>query len=504
MRNVRILSLALLLSACGTDTADRVARARSEIAGMELAAARVDLAAALAERGDDAELLRLLASVQLRLGDGDGAEATAARLERTGATGAELARMRAEAALLRGRAREALALLGNDATTGGWRVRAAALSAVGDGEGAFRALQSGLAAGSDPLLLRDMARFLIDAQDLDGAQRQVDALARMQDDGFDALMLSADIAARRGRYAQAHATLERAAKRYPRIPDPWIARADAYDREGKLDEAVAMTARAAALAPDDPRVTNLKVEFAAMKGDWETVRAALARQEATLDPLSANGLTYAEAMLRLGRPEQARAMFQRALTRSPNNPYSRLMLAEAHLATGNAVAALETVRPLAESLTAGPRELELAEKAARAANSGEADALAARLAAVRKSQVSALAAKGQAALVGEDWNGAIEAYGQLAQMGEDADVLKRLALALSHAGRVDEAIRAADRARTLRPGDPDMSYMAGYVRVAGGKDNATGLGLLRQATESAPDNLVFKRALARYSAAGGA
>lgn len=69
MRNVRILSLALLLSACGTDTADRVARARSEIAGMELAAARVDLAAALAERGDDAELLRLLASVQLRLGE---------------------------------------------------------------------------------------------------------------------------------------------------------------------------------------------------------------------------------------------------------------------------------------------------------------------------------------------------------------------------------------------------------------------------------------------------
>ncbi|MDT0507871.1 tetratricopeptide repeat protein [Novosphingobium sp. MMS21-SN21R] len=496
--------LALLLSACGEDSAARVARARAEIAAMELGAARVDLAAALVDIGDDAELLRLLADVQLRLGDGDGADATAARLERIGAKEPELARIRAEAALLRGHPDEALALLGADGSPTAWRIRAAARSALNDTDGALDALRRGAEAGADPLLLRDYARFLIDAQDYDGAARQAAALAQLQPVGFDALMLSADIAVRRGRMAEAHATLERAAKLFPRIPDPWIAHAIAYDIEGKLDEAIAMTARAAALAPDDARVTNLKVQFAGMKGDWEKVRSLLAKQEATLDPISANGLTYAEAMLRLGHPEQARALFQRALTRSPNNPYSRLMLAQAQLATGDGAAAYATVRPLSDSVLAGPRELELAEKAARAMGSPDADRLRLRLATARNSAAQGLTAKGQAALAREDWIAATDAYGQLAQLGDDADVLKRLAMALSHAGQAEQAMVAADRAKALRPDDPDTVYIAGYVRLAGGKDRMTGLALLRQACEAAPDNAMFRRSLARFSGPNGA
>lgn len=505
MRYVLTLApLALLLSACGEDSAAHIARARAEIAAMELGAARVDLAAALADKGDDAELLRLLAGVQLRLGDGDGADATAVRLERIGGKGPELARIRAEAALLRGHPDEALALLGADGSPTAWRIRAAANSALRDTDGALAALRRGAQAGADPLLLRDYARFLIDAQDYDGAARQVAALAQLQPGGFDALMLSADLAARRGRLAEAHATLERAAKQFPRISDPWIARATAYDIEGRLDEAIAMANRAASLAPDDARVTDLQVQFAGMKGDWEKVRSVLARQETTLDPVSANGLTYAEAMLRLGHPEQARALFQRALTRSPNNPYSRLMLAQAQLATGDGAAAYATVRTLSDSVMAGPRELELAEKAARAMGSPDADRLRLRFETARNSAAQRLTAKGQAALAREDWNAAAAAYGQLAQMGEDADVLKRLAMALSHAGRADQAMAAADRARALRPDDPDTAYMAGYVRLAGGKDRAAGLALLRQACEAAPDNAMFRRSLARFSGPNGA
>lgn len=503
MNKALILPLALLIASCGDDPAERIARARAEIAAMELGAARVDLAAALADKGDDVELLKLLAGVQLRLGDGDGAQASADRLERLGLKGAELARIKAEAALLRGHADEALALLGADDAPSAWRVRAAAKIALKDTQGGLEALKRGAAAGGDPLLLRDYARFLIDAQDLDDADRQVSALSRLQVDNFDALMLGADIAVRRGKLAEAHAMLERAAKRYPKVPDPWIARATAYDIEGKLDDALAMTGRAAAIAPDDPRVVDLKVQFAAMKGEWDQVRSALAKQESTLDPVSANGLTYAEAMLRTGHPEQARAMFQRALTRSPNNPYSRLMLAQAQLATGDAAAAYATVRPLSDSMLAGPRELELAEKAARAMGSADADTLRRRLASARNGKAADLNRKGQAALEREDWNGAIAAYGQLAQQGKDAEVLKRLAIALSHADRTDEAIAAADQARVLRPEDPDTTYMAGYVRAAGGKDRATGLALLKQASDADPGNALFKRSLARFSTAQG-
>jgi len=503
MKRTLILPLALLIASCGDDPADRIARARAEIAAMELGAARVDLAAALADKGDDVEVLKLLAGVQLRLGDGDGAQASADRLEQLGLKGEELARLKAEAALLRGHADEALMLLGADNSPTAWRVRAAAKIALKDTQGGFEALRRGAAAGADQLLLRDYARFLIDAQDLDGAAAQVAALSRLQADNFDAMMLTADIAVRRGKLTEAHAMLERVAKRYPKVPDPWIARATVFDIEGKLDDAVAMTGRAAAIAPDDPRVTDLKVQFASMKGDWEQVRSVLSRQESTLDPVSANGLTYAEAMLRTGHPEQARAMFQRALTRSPNNPYSRLMLAQAQLATGDPGSAYATVRPLTDSVMAGPRELELAEKVARAIGSADADALRTRLTSARGSQTAELTQKGQAALASEDWSGAIAAYGQLAQLGKDAEVLKRLALALSHAGRADDAIAAADQARALRPDDPDTTYMAGYVRAAGGKDRATALSLLKQASDADPGNAMFKRALARFSTATG-
>lgn len=233
---------------------------------MELAAARVDLAAALAENGDDPAVLRLLAQVQLQLGDGDGAAATALRLERAGVTGRELSRISAEASLLRGNADEALALLGEDRTPDAERIRAAALIQKQDAAGALAALRRGASTGGNALLLRDYARFLIDSQDLSGAAQQVAALSRLQPDGFDALMLGADIAARRGRHGEAHALLEKAAARYPRVPDPWIARATVSDLEGKLDDAIAMTARAASIAPDDVRVRDLKVQFAAMKG----------------------------------------------------------------------------------------------------------------------------------------------------------------------------------------------------------------------------------------------
>jgi tetratricopeptide (TPR) repeat protein len=502
-KHLLILSAVALLSACGEDADQKIARARQEIAEMRLGAAKVDLSAALAEKGDDPALLRMLAAVQLRMGDGDGAEATAARMERAGMKGPELALVRAEAAVLRGRPEDALALVAQDKSPAAWRVRAAAKLALKNQEGALAALREGAAAGNDPLLLRDYAKFLIEANDLDGAAQQVAVLERIAPDGFDGPMLKADIAARRGRMAEAHGVLVKLAERYPAVPEPWIARADVYDMEGKLDDAIKMTEKAAELAPADPRVVALQVQFASMKGDWEKVRSTLASQETTLDPLSANGLTYAEAMLRLNHPEQARAMFQRALTRSPNNPYARLMLAQSQMATGDAAAAYATVKPLSDSLLAGPQELELAEMAAKALESPDAPQLSARLAAAKAGTSQGLIRQGEKAMATQDWNGAVAAYSQLAATGDDAEVMKRLAMALSHLGRTDEAIKAADRARAIKPEDPDTTYMAGYVRAAGGKDVATGITLLKQASEAAPQNVTFRRSLARFSVVQG-
>lgn len=504
MKSRFALVLFLGLSACGEDAEDRLARAQREIAGLELGAAKVDLVSVLADKGENPEILRQLAAVQLQLGDGDGAATTAMRLERAGGAHEEVVLIRAESVLLRGNADEALALLGSDRKLRAERIRAAALLAKGDAGGAVSALRRGAAAGADPLLHRDLARLLIDAQDLDGAQQQVAILSRLDPQSFDALMLSADIAARRGQYGKAHELLARAENRYPRIPDPLLARATVFDLEGKIDEAVAMTERAGKISPDDGRVKDLKVQFASMKGDWDKVRTMLARQERDLDPQSANGLSYAEAMLRTGHPEQARAMFQRALTRSPTNPYARVMLAEAQLAVGDARGAFATLQPLVASTMAGPRELELAAKAAESANLPEAAAIRTRSAAAHNGMVQKLSSQGQAAMVRQDWNAAVEAYAALSRMGDDAEVLKRLSLALSHSGKTSDAIRAADRARMIRPDDPDTLYVAGLVRARAGSDLPAAIELLRKASQAEPKNAAFRSALARYQAASGA
>lgn len=283
------------------------------------------------------------------------------------------------------------------------------------------------------------------------------------------------------------------------VPEPWLASASAYEDAGELDRAARMVAKAAALVPNDARVVAFKVRVAAGKQDWQTVRSLLARQEGSLDPLSANGLAYAEALLFLGQREQARAMFQRAFLRAPGNPRVRLMMAGAQMATGDPAAAYQTVRPLAESLIADDPELELAEAAARALDrDAEADEWKAKRLSPQRAVALDLAAKAAEAAEREDWPTAVALYRQLVGMGQDGEVYRRLALALSRAGKADEAIAAADRARGLVPGDPDLVHLAGYVRAVAGKQPDAARRLLQEAADSDPRNPVFRQSLARW------
>ena len=499
MKKLLILPLALVLASCGDDPAARIARARAEIAAMELNAARIDLSAALEEKGDDAELLRLLAGVQLRLGDGDGAQTTLVRLEKIAGRSVELVRLQAEASLLRGLAKQALKLLGNDDSPVAWRIRAGACAALDDVDGQMEALRRGEAAGDDPLLLRDYAGVLLESSALGEAGRILAKLARLQPDGFDTLMLTADLAVRQQRYADAHRVLEKAAQLFPSLPDPLIARAQTYDAQDQLEKASAMAEAAARLAPDDHRTIELKVRLAAMKGEWETVRSTLAARENTLEPLSPNGLFYAEALLYLGHPEQARARLQRAVTRSPKSHYPRLMLAAAQMTTNDPAAAYATVKPLADSLLAGMHELELAEAAARQVGlEAEADVLKTRLATISQNRALALAKSAEAAVARADWAEAIAAYRQVSKMGNDTEVLRRLAMVLSQSGQADEAIATADRALAIAPDDPEMIHLAGYVRAKAGKELPTAHQMLQQASAADPANVLFRRDAARF------
>ena len=505
MKRAALLAALLLVSACSrADQAAQFAAAQKAYAAEDYASARAQVLGALDGDGTNRDMLLLFARTQLKLSDGDGAQATLARLEEAGFTSPELVRMKAEAAILRGQPQAALDLLGRDGTAEGWRVRAAAHNALDNGPAALEALRRGLAVdGRHYALLHDYARFLIAAQDFPAAARTIETMRQIGPDRLDTLMMAGTLAAQQGQLDAAQRSYAAAAERYPVRVEPLTALASLADMRGQLDTALAFVARAAKIAPDHPEVTDLTVLLASEKGDWETVRKTLVSQELTLDPRSANGMSYAEALLRLGHPEHARAMFAKALLLSPQNPYARIMLAESQLAVGDAVSALRTVRPLSDSVLAGERELDLAVRAAKAANDPVAGALLARLHSPALKVNQQLVSLGQAALFRQDWQTALTTFGQIPGHENDPEVLRRMALAASRAGKTDVALGYADRALDLAPRNADMLHTAALVRLEAGRDRDQMLRLMKAASQLDPANRLFRADLARAAAASG-
>lgn len=505
MKRALLLAALLATAACSrADPAAQFAAAQQAYAAEDYAAARASVLGALDADDANRDMLLLLARTQLRLGDGDGAQAALSRLEDAGVKTPETVRMRAEAAILRGQGAAALTLLGQDDDPEAWRLRAAAHAVQDNGAAALDALRRGMAKGARHYaLVNDYAAFLMAAHDYPAAARALDTLRQLGAQRLDTLMLAGALASEMGRLDEAQRSFAAAAAAYPKRVEPLTAQASLSAQRGRLDDAIALVGRAAKIIPGHPEVIDLTVQFAAEKGDWATVRKTLAAQESTLDPRSANGMSYAEALLQLGHPEQARAMFAQALLLSPQNPYSRLMLAEAQLAVGDAAGALRTLRPLSDSVLAGQRELDLAVRAARAANDPAAGALLVRLQDPQTKRNEQLAAAAQAALQQQDWKAALAAYAQIPGHDGDAEVLRRMATAAIRLGDADGALRQADKALELAPRNPDMLHTAALARLEAGRDRDTMLRLMKEASRLDPANRLFRADLARAQAASG-
>lgn len=505
MKRALILAALLLTSACShVDPAEQYAAARKAFAAEDYSAARTSVIAALDADGANRDMLLLLAQTQLKLADGDGAQATLVRMEEAGVRSPEIVRMKAEAAILRGQPEAALTLLGQDDDPEAWRLRAAAHNALGDSAAALGALRSGLVKGGRHYaLVRDYAAFLLAAEDYKEASAAIETLRQLGPQRLDTLMITGEFATQVQRLDDAKRAYTAAASAYPARIEPLTALAILAEMQGQLDAAIALVERAAKIAPVSPEVLALRVQFASEQGDWETVRKTLVHDEAILDPRSANGMSYAEALLRLGHPEQARAMFAKAHSLSPNNPFARLMLAEAQLATGDAATALRTVRVLSDSVLAGERELDLAVRAAQAAGDPSAAVLEARLKAPQLAQLQKLASEGEAALSRKDWAGALTIYRQIPGHENDAEVLRRMADAAAKLGQADVAIGYADKALSMAPRNADMLHTAGLVRLEAGRDREEMLRLMQQATKLDPANSLFRASLARATALSG-
>jgi len=503
-RLVLALLPGVLLAACGEASEDHLAGARSAFAAEDFPTARRQAIAGLGEDAGNRDLLHILVRSLLRMHDPEGAESAVGRLKRQGAKGPEIRRYEAEIMILRGRTKDALAALTGDSSADAWRLRAAAMLYDGDTDTALSMFQKGMAAGPDARLVADYAQFLIDGSELAGARKAIARLERLAPDGYRTMMLTGRLAERKADYAAALAAYRKAAKRLPGRFEPLLAQASILDMTGKIGEAGKMVDKAAALAPGAPEVRSMRLQLLSEKGEWAKIRQMLQQVDWSLDPRSADGMTYGEALLNLGHPEQARAMFQRTVLLSPENRYAQLMLARSQLASGDPDEAYYTMEPLLEGVLVAPEEVELALQAAQAAGwSDDAATLKARLASpVFKRQV-ALARQAEGASMTGNWEKAREAYRALLDTASDPEILKRLAFACSKSGANAEAIAYADRALAANPDDISLVYIAGKVRLNARTDLARAAQYFEKALAEEPRNLSFRAALQQARAGGG-
>jgi tetratricopeptide (TPR) repeat protein len=490
-----LVALPLLVTACSEDPAQRAARAREAYESHDYRAAQVDLAAALEAAPGDPALLELHARNALALGDGIAAAASLEKLPQDRRP-ADFTQLAGEASLLRGLPDEALAALGSDKSPAAQRIRALAYLAKDDRAAAAQTFDVGTAGKADARLLADHARFRLMEGDLRQARQLADRARAADKNSLDASLADAEVATAEGRLAQALAAYDSAAKAYPGNLAALSGKAAVL---GDLGRTAEMDKVLAALADvrGGGQVAYLQARAAAARGDWSTVRSILQANENQLADREEASVLYAQALVRLKQPEQARARLQPLLTRNPQSATLRRELAKAQLAAGDARGATETMRPFAEVRTADAEDLRLLATAAEKSGDPEAAALAQKARYPSPQALAATLAQADTAMRQSNWGNAIAAYDRILAVtdGKNPLVLNNMAYAQGQLGNTAKALEFAEKAWRVAPAEPSVLDTLGWLLVDTGKDRARGLRLLREAAGKAPGNATIARHL---------
>jgi arylsulfatase A-like enzyme/Flp pilus assembly protein TadD len=155
-----------------------------------------------------------------------------------------------------------------------------------------------------------------------------------------------------GRLPEASDVLQRAARDYPKFPQPWLSLAEVHIKERKTAEAAADYQRVLALVPDHIEALRGLGDLALVDGRMDDAAARYGRI-LEIDPADAGAMTKLGVVrMRAGRGDEAMALFRKAVEREPKNGEALLYLAGALAAGGRSSEAL----PFFErALAAGPR-----------------------------------------------------------------------------------------------------------------------------------------------------
>ncbi|WP_309751356.1 tetratricopeptide repeat protein [Novosphingobium sp.] len=495
---IPVAAMLLALAACADSPAESFAKAQKEYAANNYAAARIHLANALNEEPGNRAMLLLKAQTLIALGDGEGAAAALQQLVGTAKPTDQLAELSAEAALLRGASDVSTAFLTGIETAEADRLRAMAAIQKGDLPLAAQHFEKGLARGGNARLYADYARFRLMAGDLPGATDMAAKAARLAPGGIDTLLVSGEIAVRRGDLNSALGFYDQAQRLYPASIAALVGKAAVLGDLGRTDEMKPLVAKAAQAAPKDLGVIFLQVKLAASAKDWTRVRDLVQPLETTLAPISPVRLMYGEALLRLNLAEQAIAQLRPLAQALPANREVALVLAEALLVSGDPQAAMALLKPFADSPLARRAELVLMARIAKAAGSPAAAGYQARANAPQPQSLTRDMADADAAMRAGNWAGAVAAYDRVLAVtdGRNVMVLNNVAYAQLILGNTAKALEFADRALKLAPANPSVLDTAGWAQFKSGSNPERARQLLRKAAQLAPKNMTIRAHLA--------
>lgn len=504
MKRAIILPVLLALAACSDSPEESLAKAQQAFARHDYPAARLHLEALLAQRPDDSGALLLQARTLLSLGDGHAAQALLDRLGAAGNPPADLAEMRAEAALLRGAGDAALRELEGRQTPEAERLRGMVALAGGKLADAAAHFDKGEKLGGNGRLFADYARLALVTGDTDKADELLAKARKIAPDGIDTLLVGGELAVRRGDLKTALDAFGRAADLYPASLPALTGKAAVLGDLGRTKDMRAVLDKAAAFAPRDPAVVYLRAKAAADAKDWAAVRAAIQPEEASFPALHPVRILYAEALLRLSQHELAIAQAQPIVRAQPGNTLAARVMAEAQLAAGDARAAMATLGPVTARPEARHEELALMAKAAKAAGSPDAGAWQRRAESPALPALASDLGAANGAIGRKDWAAAIAAYDRVlaSGAGENPLVLNNMAYAQLMVGNLPRAREMADRALRLAPDNASVLDTAGWISFKSG-DMANAKRLLRMAAQKAPGNATIRQHLTEAERAPG-
>lgn len=353
---------ALALAGCA---AERTPSARADALTQQ-----TELAAAIAASPDDADLHARLGEVQLRLGNGVGAEAAFRRALDLGGAADRLRPKAARAVMLQGENARALALLEGgpvhpDVAGEAGHVAGVLNLALGNIDAARAGFDVAIrSAPRDSALWVDVARFRDANADAAGARDAADFAIELDAKNASALAVKANLVRTQQGLAAALPWYERALAIDPDNVGALFDHAATLGDLGQYKAMLVQLRRAAMLAPKSPRPYYLQAVLAARAGDYPLARSLLQRTRGALE--NEPGFILLSAIVELELDGGAVAAYQadRLLSLQPDNLVARRLLAAATWASGDRDGAAQALAPIVARADADSWSLLLAARVA--------------------------------------------------------------------------------------------------------------------------------------------